>query len=98
MVKVFYTEALATPAIQTGLATLKITAEDLTYTQELIAPLEASYVDYKNAVGTAEESTREKNATFYTLDVWMRKFYKVAAVALEDNPQLIESLGKHIPS
>lgn len=98
VVKVFYSEALATPEIQAGLATLKVTVEDLTSTQALIAPLETSYADYKNAVGIAEESTREKNEAFNTLDVWMRKFYKVAGVALEEYPQLLESLGKHVQS
>lgn len=98
VVKVFYSEALASPEIQTGLATLKVTVEVLTNTQALISPMETSYADYKNAVGIAEEDTKEKNDAFSTLDNWMRKFYKVAAIALEDNPQLLESLGKHVKS
>lgn len=97
-IKVFYNIALASDEIKAGLATLKVTEEVLTSTQALIAPMESAYADYKNAVGIAEEDTLEKNEAFTALDVWMRKFYKVAAVALEDSPQLLESLGKSVKS
>lgn len=95
---VFYNVALASDEIKSGLATLKVSEEDLISTQAKIAPMESAYADYKNAVGIAEEDTREKNEAINNLDFWMRKFYKVAAVALEDNPQLLESLGKQVKS
>lgn len=35
---------------------------------------------------------------FGKLDDWMSEFYAVAKIALEDNPQLLESLGKLVRS
>jgi hypothetical protein len=36
----------------------------------------------------------ERAAIFYKLDDWMSEFYAVPRIGLEDNPQLLESLGK----
>jgi hypothetical protein len=49
-------------------------------------------------VGESEDLTQQKDGAFSKLDEWMSEFYAVAKIALEDHPQLLESLGKSIKS
>ena len=35
---------------------------------------------------------------FDAMDDWMSEFYAVARIALEEKPQLLEVLGKHVKS
>jgi hypothetical protein len=37
---------------------------------------------------------KNKDTAFAKLDDWMSEFYAVPRIGLEDNPQLLESLGK----
>jgi hypothetical protein len=54
--------------------------------------------DYLREKGESQDSTKAKDAAFAKLDDWMSEFYAVAKIALEDNPQLLESLGKFVRS
>ena len=90
----FYSVAIADPAIQTSLSRLKITADDLNTTSTLISDLEAARALYLKEKGESQDATKIKDAAFGKLDDWMSEFYAVAKIALEDNPQLLESLGK----
>jgi len=49
-------------------------------------------------VGESQDATKIKDAAFVKMDDWMSEFYAVAKIALEDNPQLLESLGKLVRS
>lgn len=46
--------------------------------------------------GESQDATKLKDTAFGELDDWMREFYAVAKIALEDNPQLLESLEKFV--
>jgi len=39
-----------------------------------------------------------KDAAFAKIDDWMSEFYAEAKIGLEDNPQLLEALGKTVKS
>ncbi len=39
-----------------------------------------------------------KDAAFAKIDDWMSEFYAEAKIELEDNPQLLEALGKTVKS
>ncbi len=39
-----------------------------------------------------------KDAAFAQIDDWMSEFFSVARIALEDEPQLLEALGKIVKS
>jgi len=41
---------------------------------------------------------KEKEKTFKDLEKWMGFFFAIARIALEDEPQLLESLGKFVRS
>ena len=94
IVKKFYNVALADSNIQSGLSRLKVTPNDLTAAQALIPEVEAARATYLKEKGESQDATTKKDTAFAKLDSWMREFYAVAKIALEDTPQLLESLGK----
>jgi hypothetical protein len=71
---------------------LKVTSEDLNAANTLISELEAARSEYLKEKGESQDSTKQKDAAFATLDDWMSEFYAVARIALEDNLQLLEAL------
>ena len=93
-VKNFYTLALADNDIQTQLSRLKITPVELTAAQALIPEVDAARAAYLKEKGESQDATTKKDTAFAKLDDWMKEFYAVAKIALEDNPQLLEALGK----
>ena len=92
----FYSVASTDTAIQGKLARLKISAEDLTAANTLITDLEAARAEYLKEKGESQDSTKIKDAAFAKIDDWMSEFYAVAKIGLEDNPQLLEALGKTV--
>ncbi|GET31402.1 hypothetical protein PbJCM13498_02650 [Prolixibacter bellariivorans] len=97
-VQKFYTEAIADTAIQEKLASLKISLEELNATQAQIGELKTTRASYRREVGESQEATKKKDAAFAKIDDWMSEFYAVARIALEDQPQLLEALGKVVKS
>ena len=91
-VRTFY--STTDQAIMEQLATLKITAEDMTSGLTQIQKVEQARAEYLKEVGESEDATKQKDAAFAKLDDWMRDFYAIANIALEDQPQLMEALGR----
>lgn len=92
-VKKFYAVATVDTAIQTKLATLKVSAEDLTAANTAVTELESARATYLREKGESQDATKAKDAAMSQLEDWMVEFYAVARIALEDNPQLLEALG-----
>tara|TARA_R110001583_G_scaffold43208_3_gene137458 strand:+ start:725 stop:1384 length:660 start_codon:yes stop_codon:yes gene_type:complete len=92
--KKFYSVASTDADIQGKLARLKISLEDLTAATSLITDLEAARSLYLIEKGESQDATKAKDAAFYKIDDWMSEFFAVAKIGLEDNPQLLEALGK----
>jgi hypothetical protein len=92
--KKFYSVATTDTDIQTKLSRLAITADSLTAANTLITELEAARAEYLKEVGESQDATKAKDAAFAKMDDWMSEFYAVARIGLEDNPQLLEALGK----
>lgn len=97
-VKKFYSVAVGNSEIETKLAPLKVTPTELQETVTLITSLETARAEYLREKGESQDATKLKDTAFGELDDWMRDFYAVAKIALEDNPQLLESLGKFVRS
>ncbi|AHW61117.1 hypothetical protein SAMN05444285_15611 [Draconibacterium orientale] len=97
-VKKFYSVAEKDNQIQTKLLRLKITAEDITAANTLIGEMETARAEYLREKGESQDATKAKDAAFAKMDDWMSEFYAVAKIALEDSPQLLESLGKFVRS
>ena len=92
----FYSLALKDADIQGKLARLKITPADLKAANSLILELEASRAVYLKEKGESQDATKIKDSAFAKIDDWMSEFYAVARIGLEDNPQLLEALGKTV--
>lgn len=97
-VKKFYAVTFGDTEMETKLARLKITPAELESTISLIAELELNRAEYLREKGESQGATQAKDNAFGELDEWMSDFYAVAKIALEDNPQLLESLGKLVKS
>ena len=97
-VRTFYAVCQADPELQKRLLPTKITPEYLGTTYALIAELEAARADYIREKGESQNATKLKDAAFGVIDDWMRDFYAIARIALEESPQLLESLGRLVRS
>lgn len=94
--KKFYSVASTDVDIQSKLARLKISADDVTAANTLISDLEMARAVYLKEKGESQDATKMKDAAFAKIDDWMSEFYAIAKIGLEDNPQLLEALGKTI--
>jgi hypothetical protein len=97
-VKKFYSVVTTDTDLQTKLARLKVTTEELTAASSLISNVETARANYLREKGESQDSTKLKDEAFVKIDDWMSEFYAVAKIALEDSPQLLESLGKLVRS
>lgn len=95
-VKKFYSVSTTDTEIQSKLARLAITPEQLTAANTLLSELEAARSEYLKEKGESQDATKAKDAAFAKIDDWMSEFYAVAKIGLEDKPQLLEALGKTI--
>ena len=91
--RTFYKGVEADKTLQTQLATLKITTESITQALNNIVALENARAIYLKEIGESQDSTKIKDSAFAKIDKWMIDFKAVAKIAMEDNPQLLESLG-----
>ena len=80
--------------IQTKLSRLKVTLEEITLGATLLTELDHLRAEYLREKGESQNATKAKDTAFNRLDHWMSEFYAVAKIALDDQPQLLESLGK----
>ncbi len=94
--KKFYSVAMGDHLIQDKLSRLKISVDNLNASYELIGQLEAARSEYLKEKGESQDATKAKDAAFEKMDDWMSEFYAVAKIGLEDNPQLLEALGKTV--
>lgn len=84
--------------LQKQMRRLKVTPEEITKGNTLITETEAARAEYLREKGESQDATKQKDLALTQLDEWIREFFDVAKIALEDNPQLLESLGKLVRS
>lgn len=96
--RAFYQLLDTNETLRNQLKQLKITEQDIKNQLQLLGEVEKSYADYQKEKGESQQATKDKNQAFATLEKWVRDFYSVAKIALEDKPQLLESVGKFVRS
>jgi hypothetical protein len=96
-VSVFYSEA-GKPDVLDKLARLGITGKDISGGMELASSVSDDRNNYLREVGESEAATKAKDAAMAAMQDWMTEFYAVARIALEDQPQLLEALGRPVKS
>jgi hypothetical protein len=94
----FYDETTVDTDVQAKLARLKVTPEELAAGKTLVGEVKSARATYLREIGESEAATKQKDAAIAEMEDWMREFYAVAEIALEDNPQLLEALGKIVKS
>ncbi|MBE0670269.1 MAG: hypothetical protein IH588_06760 [Anaerolineales bacterium] len=91
--KTFYTRLQEHADWLAKLAPLKVLPEDITAALAAITQLEAARATYLREIGESQDATEAKDKAFARMDEWMREFRDVARIALEDRPQLLESIN-----
>lgn len=79
-------------------ARYKLGEEEVNQTLSLITTVENNRAVYLREIGESQDATKAKDAAMQELDTWMSEFYAVAEIALEDKPQLLETLGLKVRS
>ncbi len=82
------------PEIQQQLESLKVTQQEIKKGMTQIKEVEDTRALYIKEVGESQDATQQKRMAFARIDDWMRDFYAVADIALEDQPQLMEALSR----
>jgi len=93
-IKTFYLALSSDADLLAQMQRLKVDTPQITAAQEQITGVEEKRVVYLREKGESEDATQKKDKAFAELDRWMSEFYAVARIALEDKPQLLETLGK----
>jgi len=97
-IKSFYEKLGADKTLQTKLVAMKITAASIKAGSDAVTEVANSRALYLKEVGESQNATKSKDKALDELEDWMKTFYDVAEIALEDQPQLLESLGVFIRS
>ena len=97
-VKKFYSEIVTDNSLQVKLARLKLTDIEINSAVKLITTVEVKRALFIREKGESQEATKAKDKAFSQIDDWFNDFYTVAKIALEDSPQLLESIGKLVRS
>lgn len=96
--RAFYQLLDINETLRNALKTLKVTEQDIKNQLQLLGEVEKLNADYQKEKGESQQATKDKDNAFDALDKWVSKFHKVAKIALEDKPQLLESVGKFVRS
>jgi hypothetical protein len=96
--KKFYTQALGRPDLLDQLADLNVTAAKLQAGLALVTVLEAARDTQQGQIGLKQNATEDRDKVLNDLRAWLSKYLAVAELALEDEPQLLESLGVRVRS
>lgn len=97
-IRVFYSTLQQNSELLQSLNRLKINENHITTLLQKLAEVEKAYADYTKEKGESQQATKNKNEAIKELEKWVREFYAVAKIALEDKPQLLESVSKFVRS
>lgn len=93
-----YKQLKANEELLTPLKKLKIDEVYLDTQIALLEEVKALYQAYTKEKGESQQATKDKNLAFSNMEKWVREFYAIAKIALEDKPQLLESISKFVRS
>ena len=96
--RLFYETLNNYPELHTPLLRLKITPQHVTNQLANITQTQQAYADYIREKGESQQATQDKNKAFDAVIKWVNEFYAVAKIALDDQPQLLESVAKLVRS
>ncbi len=94
----FYREGLADAELQALLAGGGLSQEVLESSRAQVKATVQARNAQESAKGLAQQSTKDRDAAAETYRQWMRNFYKIAEMALVNQPQWLERLGRRVRS
>ncbi|QAR31806.1 hypothetical protein EQP59_05305 [Ornithobacterium rhinotracheale] len=97
-IKTFYEQAQNHSDAKPLLEKFKINQAVVDAQVAQIQQVETLRAKYEKEKGENQNATQQKNKAFADLSDWIKEFYAVAQVALDDRPQLMESIGKFVRS
>lgn len=89
-----YKQLQTNETLRNPLKRLKITDEHIAAQLTLLEEVKKKYSDYLKEKGESQQATKDKDEALAKLEKWVREFYAITKIALEDKPQLLESVGK----
>ena len=92
-VQQFYTALAGDPHLQQGLARFSLTPATIAQIQTDIQTVIQANVTRETEKGEAQQATKDRDAALDALLDWHSDFIAVARIALEEKPQLLETLG-----
>lgn len=95
-IRKFYDVILHDEGIATALERLRIKDTDVKQATTLWDEVSEARTLYFRERGESQHATMEKDHALEAIHEWMKEFYAVARIALEDTPQLLEVLGKTV--
>ena len=97
-IKVFYGTLSHSEELKNKLKQVKVFPEEIEEQLIKINQVKTAYEDYLKYKGESQQSTKDKNKAFDSLDKWVKDFYQIAKLTFEDRPQLLEIFGKFVRS
>ena len=91
--KQFYQNILSNQGFLDAIAEYGITPAKLEAAKVEVEAVEAANLAQKKEIGEAQDATKARDAVIEELSTWLSDFVVIARIALEEKPQLIESLG-----
>ncbi|GIJ96987.1 hypothetical protein CAPN001_15560 [Capnocytophaga stomatis] len=91
--KIFYNQSITHQEARPLLERFKITESIAQQQLSAIENVVSLRAKYEKLSGESQQATQDKNKAFADIDKWIREFYAVAKIALEDKPQLLEGIG-----
>ena len=88
----FYNGLLNNSELQAKVARLKLTQEGITKALELIEQVNLLRSEFLKELGESQLSRKTKDEALATIELWMREFYAVAKIALDDKVKLLKAL------
>ncbi|MCP4218770.1 MAG: hypothetical protein GY765_29330 [bacterium] len=89
----FFTNAMDTPAVMTGLANYNVSTEKLQQGLDLVENARLSNMDRGRKAVEARNATKHRNETFKAMNNWMSDFYIIARLAFANDMQTLEPFG-----
>ena len=78
--------------LQAKVARLKLTQEGITKALELIEQVNLLRSEFLKELGESQLSRKTKDEALAAIELWMREFYAVAKIALDDKVKLLKAL------
>nr|WP_297307472.1 hypothetical protein [uncultured Flavobacterium sp.] len=97
-ISVFYELLQNNSALLNAISRLKVNEAHVNEQLSKLATTKSAYANYVQEKGESQQATQDKNKAFDDVIKWVNEFYAVAKIALEDKPQLLESISKWVRS